>query len=641
MAVLPSGYIKLQSIRSTGSQYIALACKADSGLAVTVELCSNSTSGAIFGARDASNTIGVYRNGNVSGYARYGSRYCSFSNFPSSFYRRYRVYVSNSQATVNNFSPTGRVDYSISPSTFATNLQLYLLAENLNGTVQNQHAAELFSVIIDNGLPFIPCLNPTGVPGLYDPNTGKFYASASATDFVAGPAVTTSLPSTYTKTDYIEATGTQYIDTGYVPNSTTRVVLDFESTGADFGCLFGARTSSNSGDSKNTFGMWVQDATAFPHYGDGVYNQKPITKPVNTRLTIDMNGATTTIGDTSVTFDRATFGSGCNLTLFGMNTMGNIDSRRAVGKLYSCKIYSGSTLMRDFVPCINPSGVAGLWDKLTGAFYSSAEGAFTVGKNHRVLIDGTGYEVKSGRVLIAGTGYDIKKGRTLIDGTGYDIRFGTPVGELAVGSSVYMNVDGVRKEWLVVQQGKPCDLYDDTCDGTWLLLNRVYAQIKWSETNYSIAQYNSYEKSLMNIYIRDTFIPLLDAGIQNLIKTANIPLISDDPTYRTTAALKAFLLSWGELGDVYWANHGPYPLKYFESANCELRKAYTGDGMSTGWALRDKYTQLSSGTWSRYIVNANGERRDLLTGYECGIRPALILPQEEAKFDDNFNIIPS
>ena len=63
---------------------------------------------------------------------------------------------------------------------------------------------------------------------------------------------------------------------------------------------------------------------------------------------------------------------------------------------------------------------------------------------HKTLIDSTGYEVKSGRVLIAGTGYDIKKGRTLIGGTGYDISFGTPVRELTVGSSVYMNVGVVR-----------------------------------------------------------------------------------------------------------------------------------------------------------------------------------------------------
>ena len=62
---------------------------------------------------------------------------------------------------------------------------------------------------------------------------------------------------------------------------------------------------------------------------------------------------------------------------------------------------------------------------------------------HKTLINGTSYDIKSGRTLIGGTGYDIKKGRTLIGGTGYDIKFATSVGELEVGTSVYMNVNGV------------------------------------------------------------------------------------------------------------------------------------------------------------------------------------------------------
>lgn len=42
---------------------------------------------------------------------------------------------------------------------------------------------------------------------------------------------------------------------------------------------------------------------------------------------------------------------------------------------------------------------------------------------HKVLVNGTSYEVKKGRTLVGGTGYDIKKGRTLVGGTGYDIKF--------------------------------------------------------------------------------------------------------------------------------------------------------------------------------------------------------------------------
>lgn len=42
------------------------------------------------------------------------------------------------------------------------------------------------------------------------------------------------------------------------------------------------------------------------------------------------------------------------------------------------------------------------------------------------------------------------------------------ISTLAVGSSVYLNVGGVRKEFLVVHQGLPSSMYDASCNGTWL-----------------------------------------------------------------------------------------------------------------------------------------------------------------------------
>ena len=94
---------------------------------------------------------------------------------------------------------------------------------------------------------------------------------------------------------------------------------------------------------------------------------------------------------------------------------------------------------------------------------------------HKTLIGGTTYDIKSGRTLIGGTGYDIKKGRTLIDGTGYDITFATSISELPVGTSVYADYNGVRTEFIVIQQGNPDPaIYDDSCNGTWLLIKDIF-----------------------------------------------------------------------------------------------------------------------------------------------------------------------
>ena len=40
-------------------------------------------------------------------------------------------------------------------------------------------------------------------------------------------------------------------------------------------------------------------------------------------------------------------------------------------RIYSCQLYDNGTLVRDFVPCVNPYGEVGLYDKVTGGFFGN------------------------------------------------------------------------------------------------------------------------------------------------------------------------------------------------------------------------------------------------------------------------------
>ena len=44
------------------------------------------------------------------------------------------------------------------------------------------------------------------------------------------------------------------------------------------------------------------------------------------------------------------------------------------GKLFSCQVYDADTLIRSCVPCINASGVVGVYDIANSVFYRSASG---------------------------------------------------------------------------------------------------------------------------------------------------------------------------------------------------------------------------------------------------------------------------
>lgn len=188
----------------------------------------------------------------------------------------------------------------------------------------------------------------------------------------------------YIELEYIESTGTQYIDTEFKPNQDTRVVMDFENSG-DYSAMttslcpfFGARNASSSA----VFALWVGTKT-YPHYGNVVYSKNGyFSVDINTRLVYDFNKNVVNIGDTQITCLTGTFTTNYNLYLFTINNYGNVETRRVSGKLYSCKIYDNGLLIRDYVPVINSNGVCGLFDKVNNKFYPSVTDNFIRGNTN-------------------------------------------------------------------------------------------------------------------------------------------------------------------------------------------------------------------------------------------------------------------
>lgn len=176
------------------------------------------------------------------------------------------------------------------------------------------------------------------------------------------------LPAGYTPLTYIESTGTQYIDTAYKPNNNTRVVCDFQFTSTSTQYLFAARGAS--GAYANRFGFLLTSSYFRSDFGSTNVNFSTGID-LSARYTVDKNGASCSIGVATVNNTAATFTSTYNLYLFAGNTGGNV-GEFAKAKLYSCQIYDNGTLVRDFIPCVNPSGEIGLYDKANKKFYGNA-----------------------------------------------------------------------------------------------------------------------------------------------------------------------------------------------------------------------------------------------------------------------------
>lgn len=186
-----------------------------------------------------------------------------------------------------------------------------------------------------------------------------------------------SLPSGYKRLEYIESSGTQYIDTGFKPNQDTRVVMDAQmlATGTQF--LFGARGGSSESYNKS-FALLLNATGKFRSDFNGsnvVFDSVTSTD----RWTIDKNKNLCQIGGVSLTSTASTFQSSYNAFLFAI-CEGGAAAYFAKMRTSGSQIYDNGALIRDFIPCQTSSGEVGLWDDVNAKFYGNAgTGSFIAG----------------------------------------------------------------------------------------------------------------------------------------------------------------------------------------------------------------------------------------------------------------------
>ena len=183
------------------------------------------------------------------------------------------------------------------------------------------------------------------------------------------------LPSNFTQLEYIQSSGTQYVDTGFVPNQDTRVVCDceyFATSSASW--LFGVRVASG----RAAFAFLAYEGKFRTDYNNSysLYFDAGTTKAthVDKAKNVTVVNGSETINDT-----YAAFNSQYSLFLLAVNTAGTTNGY-STAKIKACQIYDNGTLVRDFIPAKTVAGEIGLYDKVFKEFYRNAgSGVFTAG----------------------------------------------------------------------------------------------------------------------------------------------------------------------------------------------------------------------------------------------------------------------
>ena len=207
----------------------------------------------------------------------------------------------------------------------------------------------------------------------------------------------------------------------------------------------------------------------------------------------------------------------------------------------------------------------------------------------------------------------------------------------AIGSTIKLKVNGSAKDFIVVHQGKPSSVYDDSCNGTWLLMKDIYENRAWHSSNT-----NDYANSTIHSYLNSTFLNLFESNIKNAIKQVKLPYRKGSGTSTTVTSgsnglsAKIFLLSATEtsFSFSYMPSGEGAELAYFKGCadnSSDSKRVAKLNGSAAYWWLRSPYCGNSN--FALY-VNSNGDWGRSNCSNSYGIRPALILPSSLLVSDD-------
>lgn len=205
-------------------------------------------------------------------------------------------------------------------------------------------------------------------------------AAAGAFAVLAPSAHAATLPPEYKELVYIEATGTQWINTEYTPQSTDTIEeeVEFSSTGSNQ--AFWCARKDGAVDTFTFF--WLTSGLRFDY--NTAHSAIPLatfTAAVGTRYRVKADGETgsVTINDNVVyTYTPASFTVGGPLSVLASQMNGASLGNYGYYRLYSFTVTSGGTPVVNLVPAERVAdGVLGVYDTVRETFYTNAgSGAF-------------------------------------------------------------------------------------------------------------------------------------------------------------------------------------------------------------------------------------------------------------------------
>jgi len=377
--LLPRGYTLCEYLESTGTQYMNLGFKPSTGISAKAKLTAPAlgvvTACALGSMTSSSNRFDLLTFGrNVDQV--FGLGYVQYNYLqPYTPKQTYELYAGlengNQWLDVDGVRMyTGTVSGNIS-----SNYNMLLFARYQYGNLNSIYTGKIWYVqIYQNGVLYmnlIPCLDANYRPCMYDTVSKQPFYNQGTGEFDY-KVVKYPIPANYTLCEYLESTGTQYINTGYYSKSNSvydmvigdKSSVDTNAAGTIFGSSFGPAL------------RYLTTGELRGGYNTGSWQSNSVT--ILDRNVIHMPSSTAFYNATQLTL-----GSGSN-TNYKLAMFANFSDQGGTGiggygkvKIYRFKIYTGSTCERYFVPCLDSNYVPCMYDLVSKqTYYNSGTGDF-------------------------------------------------------------------------------------------------------------------------------------------------------------------------------------------------------------------------------------------------------------------------
>lgn len=192
----------------------------------------------------------------------------------------------------------------------------------------------------------------------------------------------------YQRVEYLESTGTQYIDTGIKGNTAYKYILDYKSNAILSVPIFGMRNQSTYNQGPIFSFTYAGNGMIFyvRNYSDSDSSKNSFPQKNNTerhRVVINISKSELTMDGVSASFitpPNQAFVTDYNLFVFANNVAG-ANSTPAPVRFYEYLVMDGDTEIQHFIP-VRVGNVGYMYDLVSGELFgNSGSGAFELGQD--------------------------------------------------------------------------------------------------------------------------------------------------------------------------------------------------------------------------------------------------------------------